>query len=234
MKEFRIGPKGLKELRKRNLILLLACAGVAIGVLVIMILRNADDETDLIPYMIGLGVGVVFISISAWNSTRKQKKALQDYCVTIGDDHISQQITKGHVHSIGFMEIREILKTSKGHFLVKGEGQGNQIAIPKYIDDYDDLEARLQKLAPIEAKTPPMYKYAIPLTILLLALTITVFSTENPIVIGIAGPVLVILLGWLFYLGQINKAWPKRAKRRSWTMLIGIAAILWKMYTVFK
>jgi hypothetical protein len=79
-------------------------------------------------------------------SFRKQKKFLLSYSVTVSDEGVTREQLNTPPLSISFMEIKEIIKTPKGGFMVKGIDRTDVIHILYFIDNPDTLEERTKRI----------------------------------------------------------------------------------------
>lgn len=231
MAVYKINPKGIDTLRKKMTIISLGSLVVIIIVMLILNRNSMASGDNTMLYVIPIVSAYILFSI--WRTTKKQRKALEAFTLTIKDDEIVVQQLGDHVHTINFMEIRKIIKTSKGHFLIQGEGAGNRVAIPKYVEDYDQLEAELSKLGEIQTdvKDPFKQKQQMALMIVVLAGFVCVYAVDNKAVVGIAGTVSIAGLSWLFYRIQTHKVMSPKVKRGSWWMIFAIVAVAYAAIT---
>src|SRR6185437_5648800 len=167
---------------------------------------------------------------------RRQKKMVMSYTINLSDHEITREQVDTRPLTINFMEIKEITKTRKGHFMIKGLTRTDYIVIPNWIDNYPQLEKQLQTLAPIEEKTKE-HRYATVralLSMISIPLMVGSFLVKDKAVAAIFAVLAVGLLGWIYYETRVSKNMPENLRRRSWTYLIMIAAIIyitWQKFT---
>jgi hypothetical protein len=167
-----------------------------------------------------------------YRSFKKQKKFLQSYCVTISEEGVTREQWNTPPLSISSLEIREIIKTKKGSFMIKGLGRTDVIYIPRWIENPATVEEHLQQLAPVaeNKKDARKRKLRIALAFLAIGLTICFFTVSNKIVTLICGPLLIGFLVWVLYEVQTSKSVPTNAKRKNWTLLIPIIVVVYFIY----
>ena len=233
--QFKIGEEGYKKFRKRWFTIIIPLFTV---VLVVIILINslspANGEINTLPFV--FPVILIFFGFSLSRGLRKQKKLLLSYSVTVSDNEITREQLNTQRLSISFMEIKEIIKSEKGNFTIKGVGRTDVIHIPYWIDNSAALEECLKTLAPITIVTKdPFYKkYRTLLTIPALGAMVAVITVTNKIIVGICGVLMIGLLIWSFYEIRISKNVPENTKRRSWVFLLVIASVIYMMYSKLR
>ena len=204
---------------------------IIISIIVITNLYSANPgDVNVLPYVVPL-LAVIF-GFNIYRSLKKQNKFLQSYCVTISDDGVTREQLNTPPLSISSLEIREIIKTKKGSFMVKGVNRTDVIYIPRWIEDPASVEEQLQKLAPVaeNKKDARNRKYRTALALLALGLMICLYTVPNIVVTLICGPMVIGFLVWVFYEVQTSKSVPTNAKRRNWVILIPIIAIVYLIY----
>jgi hypothetical protein len=236
MTEYRIGKRGFDLARKKVYV---STALTAIFIVIVEYFQSrgsTDSDGGKTALMIALAV-VAYVTFLLWRGFKKQKKALEAYCVTVTDDQITLRQQNTPAYTLSFMQIKEITKTPKGHFIVKGEGVGHRIFIPSYVDNYDQLETQLQKFGEIRTSSGSeaiWQKLTIPLTVLMLGGMVCLYTVDNKIVIGIAGPLVIAILGYSFYKIIVTKSAPANTKRYVWWLLVIIASILYATITKLR
>jgi hypothetical protein len=230
MKQFKIDQEVYKKFRKKWFILgiPLVSAVVAVVIVVNTLSRNNDYQSLLF----ALPIMAILIGFSMRRSLKRQKQLVLSYSISISDSEILREQANTPPLSISFMEIKEILKTEKGNFMIKGRTKQDVIHIPYLIEDPATLEQHLAALAPITVKPrDPFYKkYGAVITILYLGAMLTVYVADNKIIVGICGTLVTAALIWSFYRIRISKNVPENSKRRSWLLLLVTAAIIYITY----
>ena len=231
MQQFKISEAGIKKFRKRLLIMVVPLAVVVAGLIIITnISRAKNTDVNTLPFV--LPFVAALLGFSFYRSFRKQKKFLLSYSVTISEEGITREQMDTPPLSISFMEIREIIKTEKGGFMIKGIDRTDVIHIPYLIDNADVLEQRLQALAPITLNTKdPFYKkYGSLLFLLAIGMVVCMYVVPNKIIVGVCGTLLTGLFIAAFYELRTSKDFPASTKRISWLFLFFVAAIIYVTY----
>ena len=232
MQKFKIAESSYKEIRKRLLIGSLITI-VIIGCISILttdhgtIRFNTSTLSFMIPYLIVV-FGLIFFSVF-----RRQKKMLLSYSVTISDEGITREQAGAPPLTISFMEIKEIVKTKRGAFIIRGLQRKDVILIPYGIEDKDTLEDRLAELAPISSKSQdPAYKhYRNFLSFGGLVMMLCATTVSNKTLIAISGTLSIGLYVWAFYEINTNNNLPVSTRRRSYIYFLIILLVLATMYT---
>jgi len=231
MQEFRISEAGFKKLKRRMLLLSIIPLVIVVTIFSLTNMLGGKHDTDN-SWLYALPIIAILFGISSYRSSKKQKKFLETYKVTISDNEITREQMNTRPLTISFMEIKEIIKSAKGHFTIKGAGSRDIIYIASWIEKPEELEQRLQALAPIQAraKDPWRVKYRWAIMIPVVASMLGLFISDNRIIAGISGAVLTGFIIWLIYEIFTNKNMPTTAKRRSWIFFIMLIAIIYATY----
>jgi hypothetical protein len=234
MPQFKINEEAYNKYAKKWTAIIIA---VACLIVLVVVLANAlsSPKTDVITLVISALAATAFVGFSVYRALKKQKQVMLNYSVTISDSEIIREQVNTPPLAINFMEIKEILKSKKGGFTIKGLTRTDVIIIPYLIDDRESLEQSLERLAPItvETKIPFSRKYRLLLTILFPGLMIATFLATNKIIAGLCGLVVIGLLAWSLYNVQTSKNVPENTKRRSWVYLLLIASFIYLIYSKF-
>ncbi len=231
MSQFKISEEQYRKFRRRFFAVYIPT--IAVGVIAIIVANSYSSKGfDFQVWAITIPIFLIYFSFIFYRILRRQRRILLSYTVTITDSGITREQDKTPTISISFMEIKEIIKTRKGVFVVKGLYRTDLIAIPKWLNETGELERELQALAPIttDKKDPLMIRYRSLLMLLAVGLYVCLYSVQNKVVIGASALVLSGLLGWSFYEIQTSKNVTTYAKRGSWVYLLIIASILYMTY----
>jgi len=235
MQQFKMDKVGFKKFTRKYWIFTTALM-IVTTTIVFTVGRNSATPGDInvLPYVIAFLA--VMIGFNIYRSYKKQKKFLQTYAITISADGITREQMNTPPLSISAIEIREIIKTKKGSFMIKGVNRTDVIHIPYWIENQEAVEEHLQQLAPVaeNKKYARNMNYRRLLAILAIISVICLFTISNKIVALICGPLLIGFLVWVLYEVQTSKSVPTNAKRRNWTLLIPIIAIAYLMYLRVK
>jgi len=171
----------------------------------------------------------VLFGFNLFRTLKKQNRFLQSYTLTLSEEGITREQLNTPPLFISFMEIKEIVKTKKGGFIIKGLTRADVIYVSSFIENPQVLEERLQAMAPITTKSvDPVYRKYLPLLFFpTIGLYICVLTLTNKILVGISGALVVVLSIWGLFELQRNKNVPTNAKRRSWLLLILLASIIY-------
>lgn len=231
MQQFKISEEGYRKFRKKWLTIFIPTLLIGMTIVVLITSRNSRNE-DFISTLIAVSVMIIFLGITLYRGLKKQKKMLMSYSITISEEGITREQMNTRPLSISFMEIREIVKSEKGNFTIKGVGRTDVINIPYWIDDHAGLEQQLQTLAPLKLNTkdPWHKKYGTPLSFLVMGLMFGVFYLNNKVIVGICGVLLTGFLIWSFFEVRTSKNIPENTKRMSWVFLIVIFSVAYATY----
>ncbi|MDO6432762.1 hypothetical protein Q4E93_19300 [Flavitalea sp. BT771] len=231
MQQFRMDKDGHKKIVRKWLILTAALTVITTGIIVATNFYTANPgDINVLPYVIPF-LAVLF-AFNIYRSFKKQKKFLHSYCVTISENGVTREQMNTPPLSISSLEIREIIKTKKGSFIVKGVDRTDMIFIPHWIENPALVEERLQQLAPVaeNKKDARNRKLRAALAFLAIGMIICLYTVPNKIVTLICGPLLIGFIVWALYEIQTSKNVPTNAKRRNWVLLIPIIAIAYLIY----
>ncbi len=204
---------------------------LVIVVIVIAVLNltrnNSSGDINTLPFL--LPVILVIYGISLFRTFKKQNKFLKSYTLTISEEGITREQLNTPPISISFMEIKEIVKTKKGGYIIKGLDRTDVIYVPYLTENPEELQQRLEALAPISTKSiDPVYRKYTPLLFLPgLGLFICVLTLTNKILVGISAALVIGLLIWAIYSIRNNKNIPGSGKRITWSMVIMLLLIIY-------
>ena len=175
MQQFRITEEGYKKFRKRWFSVIFPLALIPAALIIVTNIRKQGGDNTLlfvIPFI------VLFLGFSVFRTLKKQKQMLMSYSVTISDSEIRREQLNSPPLSISFMEIKDITKTAKGGFIIRGIKRMDVINIPYWIDNPSELEQRLQALAPVVRgkEKNVLAQFRIPLLILCLVILCIIIS----------------------------------------------------------
>lgn len=222
MQQFKIGESGIKKFRKRFLTIIIPLVVVFIGIMTVTTMHSAEPAGTDNTFLFVLPIVAAYLGFIFYRSFRKQLKFLRSYSLTVTDGEITREQLDTPPLTISFMAVKEIVKTKKGVYFVRGLDRTELIMIPNLIDNPGELEERLQALAPISTKSiEPFYrKYGILIFFPLgIGLLIGTGAATNPTIAGICCGLLDALLIWGFIEINRNKNLPRSVRRLRWFML---------------
>lgn len=236
MDTFTFNEEAYKKYIKKWTIVLITIM-VVYFVAIVLVNSFQGGHFDLFSFLISSAVVAVFLGIGFYRRQRKQKQILSSYSVHISDNEITRQQLHLLPLTINFMEVKEIIKSKRGGFSIKGRDKRDVIYIPHCINDREVLEQRLATFAPITFQSrPPVKKFAQLIAMMLVAVVVVLALSgwvTNKVFIAVAAIGTIGFFGWLLYELQVNKNIPITVKRRSWLFLLSIAAILYALYQKF-
>ena len=232
MQQFKIDESSYKKARKRLLIWSPLLIVFAVGV-AILTADHGTIEFAASSLSFTLLYLVVILGFSFFTVFRRQKKMFLTYSVTISNERITREHGGTPPLTISFMEIKEIVKTKKGAFIIRGLQRKDVIFIPFGIENKDELEARLAELAPISSKSQdPVYKhYRSFLGLGAFLMWIAVSIVINKTLVVITGVLSIGLYIWAYYEIQTNNNLSENRKKRSYIYFLFILLVLSTMYT---
>lgn len=231
MEQFKISETGYKKLLKRWRIVMITVLSIVLCIYIATaIVAHKPGEFDPTPIVIP--IMVLFIGFSIFRGVRKQQRMFLSYSVVITDSEITREQMNTRPLSINFMEIKEIIKTKKGGFMIKGRTNTDVIHIPYLIDNPSLLEERLRAFGPITVwdKDPWYWKYRALVSLAAIGVWIATFTVRSKTIALICGVAAIGLILWGFIFIQRNKNVPVNGKRRSWIYLLFILAIIYFLY----
>ncbi|HEY4108279.1 hypothetical protein [Puia sp.] len=237
MQQFKITPESYKKFRRKWLIKLIPLIAGAITLFILINTRfslNSDPRT----FLLIVTVVVLYSGFNFFRALKKQKEAMLSYSITLTDSEITREQFQTPPLTISFMEVKDIVRMRKGNFRIRGREKTDVIHIPYFIEDYEELQRRLEVFAPVQTnvRDPFFVRFRWVTAVVGIAVLVGFYAAQNPIVSGTCG---ILVIGFLirgFYEAQTNKNLPSSAKRRSWILLLVILAIAyttWFKFTVF-
>ena len=217
----------MKKFRKRyyNIFLPVMALGAVIPLTInLMSIHAADGYTPWIVF----GALAVYFTFSLTRMFKKQKTMLESYRLTITENEITREQMNTPPLTISFMEVKEIMKTRKGSFIVRGISKTDLIQIPAWVDDTAGIEEQLQTFSTVTtAKNFMRRQYgALAIRLLGLAMLIVIGVVKDQLIVGICGALLIGLIIWGLNEIRVNKNMPTNAKRRSMVVFALIAIVV--------
>ena len=236
MQQFYVRPGSFKELQNRMIKIMGFLFGgvlfLALGLPVLM----SDDPSDLgtLPYMLVLFGGVFAFSI--WNAIKKQKQLFESFKLIIDDEKITRERLNTPVIVIYKKDVQRIIKTSAGAFCIEGDSKMNPITTPSQIDNYELLEKTLNEIKPLTVYTKKNFieKMFVPIVLSVTLLFWGHFYVGDKTISITCGILLVLILGFGFYVSVTNKNIDKWTKRASYLCLLVLAVVILSLYNKFS
>jgi hypothetical protein len=227
MQTFVIRKDKVRLLRTRALIRLFAIVLIFVTTVVglqIVAATTAVNPLGLAPFLDSfLGV---FFAIVLYRGIRKSFATIRDFTVVLSNDQIIRE--KPTPMTIGYNEIREIIRTKRGGFVVRGPLKSINLWIPPEIDHYTDMESSLRKIKPLTNKRFVLQAndrtYLILVAIIAIGGVYAGFLT-NKVLCLTCGIISIGLLAWGIY--GADTLPPGKANRLKWGLgvLIGVVVL---------
>ena len=235
MQQFTVRPGSFKEYQNRIIKIMAFLFGGVLFFVIGLPMLMSDGPTDLgtLPYLIVLFGGLFVFSI--WNAIKKQKQLFESFKLIIDEEKITRERLNTPVIVIYKKDVQRIIKTSAGAFCIEGDSKMNPITIPSQIEDYELLEKTLIEIRPLTVYTKKNFieKMFVPIVLSVALLFWGHFYISDKVVSIICGILLVLVLGFGFYVSVTNKNIDKRTKRFSYFSLIVLAVVIYNVYNKF-
>ncbi|MFI5162450.1 MAG: hypothetical protein ACHQHN_14310 [Sphingobacteriales bacterium] len=206
IKQFRIGPKGLRYIRLVSIVwALLFCLVIWIFFLHSSSTVNGKPLSEKANYLISaIIVGGLFV-ITLTIRMVKINDLYKNIVFVLHPDVLERN--KKGLKRLGFYynDINRIVRTYRGSFMIYTSA-GMQMMIPHFIDNRDQFEESLRShFSTIEAGPYNFYqKYYVALTYLVIALMIGVLVAPNKIIISICC-FMIVALFTVFLVNQYRR-----------------------------
>lgn len=233
MEQFKIRHDGFKEIRKALLIkaipnsLLAALFGLAIAYF-----SNNEQQSDVktLPFAIPLMFGL--LAFGLYRGIKRQEALFHSYSLILDNNSIIREQINTPTITVSTSDITEIIKYSNGSFTIKGNSNFNVIGVPSQIEDYEKLEKLLSEIRPISVKTdtPFLQKFRGLISIFTLGLMATVAISNDKLIVGVSGTVLLAVLGYSVFEIQRSKNIDYKTKRIFWWVILVAASVCSVMY----
>lgn len=231
--QFRNTPERFSEIRNRlysntlPLLILAILGGAAITYL------NADhDESIILPIVITILLGTVVIVFTLYSSLKQQRIWYDSYVLTFDDNSIHRDQDNLPKVIIPYSDVKEIIQTSSGAFVVKSISSKKTIVISAQIEEYEKVKELLSVIKDITEikETNFSIKYGLILPLFVVLLLVFVYLSTDKILVAISGVILLSTIAYSFWSIQRNKNVDIKLKRASWSFLILFLSILLVMY----
>jgi hypothetical protein len=152
---------------------------------------------------------------------------MSSYSIIISDSGVIRDRWYAYPISISSTEIKEIIKTRNGGFLIRGLSRKDVIFIYPWMNDIGRLEEELRALAPITTNTK-VDRYLKMRLLGYVAVVVIWFGlswlcAQNKVLESFWG---VGILGWLFYKIRTEKNATQGEKALVWVIIFFIVVIL--------
>jgi hypothetical protein len=235
MQQYKFRPKSFEDLQSKIIRIMAFLFGGVLFFVVGLPMLMSEGLSDLgtLPYMVVLFGGIFVFSI--WNAMKRQKLLFESFKLIIDDEKITRERLNTPVIVIYKKDVQRITKASSGVFCIEGDSKLNAIAIPSQIDNYELLERTLNEIKPVIVYTKKTFleQMLVPIILSVALLFLGHFYLSNKLVSVICGILVVLLLGFSFYISVANKNIDKRTKRASYLCLLVVAVVILNLYSKF-
>lgn len=223
MPQYKLNPDQIAQTRKKLLTRVLPIMGVFL--LIIAFTQGYNMKTGEFNLTSTLIVIAIFAALSGWSFYRilsKQKKVYESYRITLHDNLIIGEQSNSPRIEIYVNEIASMEKTYHNYIIIRGKSPQEIIYIPPQLENYEDLERRLEEIMLI---TPAkrisfLQRYRLLVMLAMLILFIVSMGAPNAIVAAACGTPVIALSLYIFFAGMQNKNFDNRAKRSLWVFLV--------------
>jgi hypothetical protein len=195
-------------------------------------LLGAENRSNA---FLSIGITLVVASLgSIWfvkRAIKRTKTVLDTYCFTITDQWVQREQYDAPSIRIPLEDIQSITHHKDGGFTIKGPGKFYFIGISKYAEPYAQLEQSLQQIRPFADFSPAtnlMVKFQLVISLVVAALSMVVFLSNNKWLIVICGTLLSIYLLWYLFQQKLNKNLRHSVSkyRKSYVLLLAMVLLI--------
>src|SRR5882724_837788 len=219
MQEFRIGPEGIKTLRRLIIRRMLIFVPILLIIAVINGFRYWTDKSAGPGFGIIVMVGILLLfGLFVFRVITKNERLFKSYVLTMENILIKREQWNTPDVDIYFNKILEVRKTKNGWLIVKGKYAGDVIIIPSQIENFEQVEQKLQEIVPITTKiTGTFYeKYRLLIRLVSLIAMIVALVVENKFIAGFCAGLFSVLTIKNYIELRKNKNIDNRVRRNLW------------------
>jgi hypothetical protein len=176
---------------------------------------------------------IAVLAYSFFRTKNRNRYILETYRLTITNNLITREIEGFPEISIYFNEVTEIIKRKNGSFTIKGKTKGDLIGVPSEIENYTELEKRLNEIKTITQNVRGSFLERFPyvLIVSVIASMACVYTLKNKIIVTIIGVIFSAFVLWAFIEVRKNKNVPDNVKRSMWWLLIVLFSVIGAVVT---
>ncbi|TKK64721.1 hypothetical protein FC093_21985 [Ilyomonas limi] len=233
MQQFKIELKGFRDISNKAIMrtipvmLLAGATGMYISV---SSNSNDVDDVGILPYVIV--TVLIGLAIGLYKGINRQKKLLESYTLTIGNNLITREQSNTPTISLYYNEISEIAKSPNNTILIKGKKASDVIIVPKQIEKYERIETLLQEIKPFTrvSSDSVLNRYRSVLSLILIGLMVCLYTTIDKVLVTITGASLIVFMVWGIVKLRSNKNADSKTKRTSIVSIFVLACIIAVMF----
>lgn len=231
--QFKIKENGFNEIRNAifiktiTLMLLAVFCGLAI-----VYFNTKGKQTDLSFLYFLIPILLSALSIGIYRGVNRQKEIFNSYMLTFDNNGITREQLNTQTITISYIDIQEIIKNSNGSFTIKSNLTVNMIGVPPQIEDYNKLEELLCRIKHISTNKSNSFlqKFNLLLPVFTIGLMVSVYISQNKIIVGVCGTILILVLGYSLFAVQRSKNVDVKIKKGMGWLILIIVYILWAIY----
>ncbi|MFT3824491.1 MAG: hypothetical protein QM731_11245 [Chitinophagaceae bacterium] len=236
MREFKLDPERISEPKKiiirRSVIsavftLLLFCGVYFFS------LGDLSAIKDNLYILIAPIIVILLVGYSTRNNVQRQQVLYETYLLTVTDTLLTREQKGVPDVDMYTKDITAITKSKDGSYFIKGLKANDLLYIPRYVENRELLEQELGKIQPITPAAPGKVKQwtRFALSLILIASMVTVYMSDNRLLVAISAVLSLVAMGWSFYSIQRNQNIEKRTKRGAYWMIVVAASIIYLAIT---
>ncbi len=233
MSQYKNTTAGFETLRKRIITKLIPVLLLAlISGLAITYFQKDNNRSGPLTWIFIIVVLAAIMCYALIKAIKRQKEIYYSYQLTIGADYLTRQQHGLSAITLNFTEITQISADKYGNLLIKGQKNGQRIAVSVSLENYEEVKNLLQSVIPIsEGKLDKLLqKYSLLSPLVAVALMVTVYLSNNKAVVATTGVILLGLMIWSFYKIRTSPQVDSGIKRKSLWILVVIISIILIVY----
>jgi hypothetical protein len=232
-KQYKVGPRGLKELRRKTLLTIVPILVIAV-VIGLSISHSNSRGKDLSTLFITIPLMVLFLFYSIYSSLKRKIALFKSYTLTVDGATITREQMDTPTISIQKWDITDVIRAKNNWLTIKTYKVQDVIMVPPHIEGYMELKDQLESISPIntKARIPILQRYVFLFTLFVLGLLVLVFITTDKILLTLSGTLVTGILIWCLYEGRRSKNIDQRTKNGLWWLLFILLAVVSRVVVV--
>ena len=232
---YRLKPEAFIAARKR---LILGTIPMFIIMVLAFVLPHyfageAASETDERQLLLVLGLMAVFVPVSLYRIFKKKRKLYDNFILTIDSDSISCTPLLREAIDFTWLEVTRIVKNADGSILIHGGANNAIITVPAQVENKEQLIKRLNEISPVlDVQRTFLTIYGKYLIIATTIIFLIFLNTNDKIIIGITGPLLMAAVLWSIIALKSNRQMAPGTQRKLWWILIPLTGVAVKTILV--
>lgn len=228
IQEFKVGKDGLAGFRKTLFIRMFALFFVSAAATVTISAINDENERGLLDILFTAAILIVVIIVVVYRSVNKQVKIMEVFRLVITGSDITREQGGKLPLTFSQTEIKEIIKTARGSFIIKSTISNETLVIPYFIENYTEAEKLLLQFGNIttEPQKIIVQKLTALLPLVAIALLVAVYTCDNKWVVGITGTSLLAFMAWSLIKVQGNKNLDRKVRASSWGLILVAISVI--------